>query len=52
MKYAWIKAHREEFEVVALCRVLEVSHSGFSGNCPRPHSVVNDADMGHSGKSL
>ena len=39
MKYAWIEAHREEFEVVALCRVLEVCHSGFYAWCRRAPSA-------------
>ncbi len=29
MKYACIQAHREEFEVALMCRVLDVSRSGF-----------------------
>ena len=29
MKYACIRAHREEFPVSLLCRVLGVSRSGF-----------------------
>ena len=29
MKYAWIKTHRDEFPVRAMCRVLNVSRSGF-----------------------
>jgi putative transposase len=29
MKFAWIKAHRQEFPVETMCRVLEVSHSGY-----------------------
>jgi putative transposase len=28
-KYAWIEAHRKEFSVAAMCRVLKVSGSGF-----------------------
>ena len=39
MKYAWIEAHREEFEVVAMCRVLDVSHSGFYAWCERGPSA-------------
>jgi transposase InsO family protein len=39
VKYAWIKAHREEFEVVAMCRVLEVSPSGFYAWCERGPSA-------------
>ena len=29
MKFTFIKEHREEFPVVDMCRVLEVSKSGF-----------------------
>ena len=29
MKYAFIKAHRDEFSVRAMCRVLKVHASGF-----------------------
>lgn len=29
MKYAWIKDHRDSFPVVAMCRVLQVSKSGY-----------------------
>ena len=29
MKYAWINGHRDEFPVKAMCKVLEVSRSGF-----------------------
>ena len=29
MKYAWIQDHRDEFPVKAMCRVLQVSKSGF-----------------------
>ena len=29
MKYACIRVHRQEFPVVLMCRVLEVSRSGF-----------------------
>jgi transposase InsO family protein len=39
VKYAWIKAHREEFEIVALCRVLEVCPSGFYAWCRRGPSA-------------
>ena len=29
MKYAWIEDHRDEFPVKAMCKVLQVSRSGF-----------------------
>jgi putative transposase len=28
-KYAFIKAHRNEFDTATMCRVLQVSRSGF-----------------------
>ncbi len=36
MKFAWIEAHRAEFEIEAMCRVLEVSPSGFYARLKRP----------------
>jgi len=38
MKYAWIKEHRDEFPVAVMCRVFEVSKSGFYGWVKRPES--------------
>ena len=29
MKYAWIDAHRKEFELTELCQALSVSPSGY-----------------------
>ena len=29
MKYAWIDAHRDQYNVSRLCRVLRVSRSGY-----------------------
>ena len=29
MKYAWIKEHRDEFPVKAMCKVIQVSRSGY-----------------------
>gem|GEM_PF-3139125 len=29
MKYAWIKAHRDSFPVVRMCKTLVVSKSGY-----------------------
>ena len=31
MRYRWIHQHREVFPVTAMCRVLEVSDSGYYG---------------------
>ncbi|CAM4224746.1 hypothetical protein BOMU111920_16805 [Bordetella muralis] len=29
MKYAWIDAHRDQYTISRLCRVLDVSRSGY-----------------------
>ena len=36
MTFSWIKEHREEFPVEAMCRVLEVSKAGFYASLERP----------------
>ena len=46
MKYAFIRAHREEFGVRAMCRVLRVHFSGFYAWLKeplshRPHSSLD-----------
>ncbi len=38
MKYAWIKQHRDSFPVAVLCRVLQVSPSGFYDSVDRKPS--------------
>ncbi|MGB0911930.1 MAG: IS3 family transposase, partial [Nitrospirales bacterium] len=38
MKYAFIRAHRQEFRLTRLCQVLEVSRSGFYAWEHRPES--------------
>jgi len=38
MKYAFIRAHRREFGVRAMCRVLRVHFSGFSAWLKEPLS--------------
>ena len=39
MKYAWIDAHRDQYEVSRLCRVLRVSRSGYCQWRVRPPSA-------------
>ena len=38
MKYAWIRQHRDLFSVTVLCKVLEVSTSGYYAWVDRPES--------------
>jgi len=38
MKYAWIKRHRHQFPVAAMCRLLKVSRSGYYDAIDRPPS--------------
>lgn len=39
MRYAFIQAHQHEFRLTRMCRVLQVSRSGFYGWCRRGPSV-------------
>ena len=50
MRYAVITRHRGEFEVRLMCRVLEVSPSGYYASLKRPlswHALVDDVLMAH-----
>ena len=38
MKYAWIKEHRDSFPVCVMCKILQVSLSGFYDSLKRPPS--------------
>ncbi|MGE3541534.1 MAG: IS3 family transposase [Candidatus Tectimicrobiota bacterium] len=44
MKYAWIQEQHAEFPVTSLCRILEVSCSGYYEWLGRPPSVQPDTD--------
>ena len=39
MKYAWIRQHRDLFPVTSLCKVLEVTTSGYYAWVDRPESL-------------
>jgi putative transposase len=46
MKYAWIEAHRDEFDITRLCRQLEVSRTGYSqwsARAPSDRAMANAA---------
>ena len=45
MQYAWIQQQRTEFRVSRLCRMLEVSRSGYYEWLGRPSSTHADVDQ-------
>jgi len=50
MRYAVITRHRDEFPVRLMCRVLEVTPSGFYASRQRPecwHSMIDAVLMAH-----
>lgn len=50
MRYAVITRHRSEFQVRLMCRVLEVSPSGYYASVKRPpswHAVIDEVLMAH-----
>lgn len=50
MRYAVITRHRGEFEVRLMCRVLEVSPSGYYASLTRPpswHALIDEVLMAH-----
>jgi putative transposase len=44
VRYAWIEDHRDEFTVARMCRLLEVSRSGYCQWCTRPPSDRSKAN--------
>ena len=53
MRYAWIKEHDKEFAVIAMCRILQVSASGYYQSLARKpctrqqrHQHISDAAAG------
>lgn len=50
MRYAVITRHRREFELRLMCRVLEVSPSGYYASLKRPpswHALIDEVLMAH-----
>jgi putative transposase len=45
VKYAWIHEQHAEFPVSRLCRILEVSRSGYYEGLARPQSAPTDTDQ-------
>ena len=45
MKYAFMQAHQHEFRLTRMCRVLQVSRSGFYGWCRRAPSERSQANQ-------
>lgn len=45
MKYAWMSEHRSTYPLESMCRVLEVSRSGYFNSLNRPLSIRNTDDF-------
>lgn len=45
MRFRFIKAHREEYRIRTMCRVLDVSCSGFYAWSKRPPSAISTQDQ-------
>jgi len=50
VKYAWIQEQHAEFSVTSLCRILEVSRSGYYAWLGRPPRVQPDTDQQREAK--
>lgn len=46
MRYSFIREHRQQFRVAAMCRVLRVSRSGYHAWLARPESPRRQANRG------
>jgi len=46
MRYSFIRRHRQQFRVAAMCRVLQVSRSGYHAWLQRPESSRRQANRG------
>jgi hypothetical protein len=48
MKYAWMDAHRQNYELTEMCETLQVSHNGYRawkrGGCPN-RKRLTDAQL-------
>jgi hypothetical protein len=50
VKYAWIDAHRDQYDISRLCRVLQVSRSGYCQWRVRPPSARSQRRVAFDGE--